>query len=230
MVLDWLRSPGAADRWQRVPALTLPDASKPVQGPAAPSYVVGLDLGKMSDYSALTVLERHQPDDEQPARYEVRYLRRWPLKTSYPQIVQDVAELLGRPPLGAQTDLVLDHGGVGVAVCDQFRLAKLPGRLVPVTIHGGDAVTDQDRGGFGVPKRELVATITVLLQQDRLKIAPGLPDARTLVDELQSFEVKLSASGHDSYDARSGKHDDMVLSVALACWYGERPKRRNYVW
>jgi hypothetical protein len=230
MVLDWLRDPRSRGPWQRVPHLGLTDVTQPVQGPAGPSYVVGLDLGKMSDYTALSVLERHQPNDDQPARYEVRFLRRWPLKTPYPSIVSDVAELLARPPLGPQTNLVLDHGGVGVAVADQFRLAKLPGRLVPVTIHGGDSVTDQDRGGFGVPKRELVGTITILLQQDRLKIAPGLSDARTLVDELQSFEVKLSASGHDSYDARSGAHDDMVLSVALACWYGDRPKRVAYVW
>jgi hypothetical protein len=211
----------------------------PVQGPPAPAYVVGLDLGKMSDYTALSILERHQHDPNAgkalppaanlpPARYEVRYLKRWPLRTSYVQIVEDVAAIVGRAPLGPKTDLVIDHGGVGVAVLDMFRRARLPCIIVPVTIHGGDAVTDQGGGAFGTPKRELVGTITVLLQTGRLKISPGLAEARTLTGELQSFEVRISQSGHDSYDARSGAHDDLVLSVALAAWWGERPVRKAW--
>jgi hypothetical protein len=36
--------------------------------------------------------------------------------------------------------------------------------------------------------------------------------------------VKINIStAHDSYEAwREGDHDDLVLSVALACWAGER--------
>jgi hypothetical protein len=214
-------------RWERQ---QLPDYSPPVPGPAAPTYLVGLDLGKMSDYTALSILERHQPVERAPAVYLLRFLKRWPLKTPYPTIVSAVSAIVARPPLGPETELVIDHGGVGVAVLDMFRQAHLPARLVPVTIHGGDAVTQQDRGGYGVPKRELVGTITVLLQQDRLRLATELPDTRMLVGELQSFEVKISASGHDSYDARSGQHDDMVLSVALAAWSGEHPRPRAWVY
>ena len=33
------------------------------------------------------------------------------------------------------------------------------------------------------------------------------------------------ATGHDSYEAwREGDHDDLVLSLALAVWYGQRPQ------
>ena len=35
------------------------------------------------------------------------------------------------------------------------------------------------------------------------------------MDELQSFRVTLTANGHDTYAARSGEHDDLVLAVAL---------------
>ena len=224
---NWFHSRGSDGRWEHT---RLPEPTPQGEGEPAPCYILGLDLGKMSDYSALCILERHRAIKGQPATYLARYLRRWPLKTMYPAIVDDVQAVLARPPLGPKTDLVLDHGGVGVAVCDLFRQARLAGRLVPVTIHGGNAVTDQSGGGFGVPKRELVSTITVLLQQSRLRISPELPDARTLVDELQSFEMRISPSGHDSYDARSGAHDDLVLSVALAAWYGERPVRAVYVY
>lgn len=34
--------------------------------------------------------------------------------------------------------------------------------------------------------------------------------------------MKISAAGHDSYDAREGAHDDLVLAAALACWASEK--------
>jgi hypothetical protein len=71
-------------------------------------------------------------------------------------------------------------------------------------------------------KRDLVSTLAVLLQARRLKISPALPEARTLTEELAGFQVKISQAGGDTYGAwRGGAHDDLILSVALACWAGE---------
>ena len=63
-----------------------------------------------------------------------------------------------------------------------------------------------------------------MLQNGQLKIAEGLSLRETLVKELLNFRVKINiATAHDSYEAwREGDHDDLVLSVALACWAGER--------
>jgi hypothetical protein len=70
----------------------------------------------------------------------------------------------------------------------------------------------------------------VLYQAGKIKIAKEIKHADTLVNELLNFKVKISASGHDSYEAwREGVHDDLVLSVALACWYHEKEKISNYV-
>lgn len=59
----------------------------------------------------------------------------------------------------------------------------------------------------------------------RLKIAAGLELASVLTAELENFRSKTSLAGHNSYGAgedwREGHHDDLVLAVALACWYGE---------
>ncbi len=54
----------------------------------------------------------------------------------------------------------------------------------------------------------------------------SLADAETLVRELADYRVKISASGHDSYDAREGQHDDLILAVALAAWTSERGRPR----
>jgi hypothetical protein len=33
------------------------------------------------------------------------------------------------------------------------------------------------------------------------------------------MRVKISTAGHDSYSAREGAHDDLVLAVAMAVWF-----------
>ena len=73
----------------------------------------------------------------------------------------------------------------------------------------------------------------MLLQGDRLKFAAGLPEVKTLVGELLSFEVRITEAGSDTYGAwREGAHDDLVFAVALAAWYAERyglPERAQRV-
>jgi hypothetical protein len=113
-----------------------------------------------------------------------------------------------------------------------LRDAALPCRLVPIMITGGQTVaqTEEQVGwvkeiGFHVPKRDLVGVLAVLFQSQRMRIARDLPVAQLLVQELLNFRVKISLSGRDSYGAgeewRDGAHDDLVLAVALASWYGE---------
>ena len=70
----------------------------------------------------------------------------------------------------------------------------------------------------------LAGEAVVLLQNGQLKIAQALKLRETLVRELLNFRVKINVStAHDSYEAwREGDHDDLVLSVALACWAGEK--------
>jgi hypothetical protein len=221
-------------------------------------YVCGLDLGQAQDYTALAVAEilpiatgrtrlavdgrsvpgprphewlyerteREVPITED--HYHLRDLRRWPLNTSYPTIVRDVAALLDREPLcSATTTLAIDYGGVGRPVLDMFDGAALICSLVPVTIHGGDAAI-QDGRSWRVPKRDLIAATQVALQRGRLKVAPALSEAVTLTRELSDYRVKISASGHDSYDAREGQHDDLVLAVALAVWVAEHGRVPEY--
>ncbi len=203
--------------------------------PPTPWFYAGLDLGQSADFSALAIAERDRPPARagdprgDPAGYAVPWLQRFPLKTPYPAIVAEVAALLRR--LAARTPtpairLVVDATGVGRPVVDLLRRERLPARLIEVTITGGNATTHEG-GAFHVPKRDLVSTVQVLLQGQRVKIASALPDAATLTAELLNFQVKISAeTAHDSYGAwREGTHDDLVLAAALALWFGERDRR-----
>jgi hypothetical protein len=74
-----------------------------------------------------------------------------------------------------------------------------------------------------VPKRDLVSVVQVALQTDKLKIAEALPEAGTLVRELQGFQVKITDAANDTYGTwREGAHDDLVLAVALALYAGKK--------
>src|SRR6266487_771535 len=188
-------------------------------------WYAGLDLGQAADYSALAIAEVTSADPEAPEperRYDLRDLRRYPLGTSYLEIAASVCALLDREPLrSGEVALALDETGVGAPVRDMLERARPRARLVPITITGGYEPI-RDGQGWHVPKRDLVSTAQVLLQGRRLRVAPSLPEAATLVRELETFRVKLSDAGHDSYAAwRETDHDDLVLAVSLACWVGE---------
>jgi hypothetical protein len=114
---------------------------------------------------------------------------------------------------------------VGRAVVDMLRGAA--GWVVPVTITSGHAVTRADDGSYHVPKKELVTALQVVLQARRLHVARGLAEGPVLVRELQNFRVKITLAANETFGAwREGEHDDLVLAVALACWWAER----NPVW
>ena len=80
---------------------------------------------------------------------------------------------------------------------------------------------DHQLGGgpiHGVPKLDLVSRLQALLHEGRLKIHKDLAEAETLVRELQDFRCEFTAAGHLTFNARSGKHDDLVLALAIAVW------------
>jgi hypothetical protein len=84
-------------------------------------------------------------------------------------------------------------------------------------------VTTSNPSSIHVPKKELIATLQVLLQTRRLQIAPSLHDAPILVRELENYRVKISPARNEIFEPwREGQHDDLVLAVALAAWAGER--------
>lgn len=181
--------------------------------------IMGIDLGQAQDYTALCIIEKLKTAEGEN-EYHLRYLERLSLGTPYPAVVKRIAEMLLTEPLKTQgAYIVVDSTGVGRLVVDLMRQSGL--YPVAVAITAGSDVT-QDDDGYKVPKRDLVSTLQVLLQSGRLKIAEGLPEARTLIQELLNFRVKISMNAHDTYGAwREGVHDDLVLAVALACWLGE---------
>jgi hypothetical protein len=187
-------------------------------------YVLGLDLGRIRDHSALAIVERTQEPDNAglvETLYTVRHLRRWPLKTSYTTVIAELAEVVRRPPL-CRPVLVVDQTGVGQAVVDCLVQAQLSATVVPIMITSSWGKPRTDGKQWFAPKRELVFCLQRLVRSKRLQIAP-VPERTALAHELMAFQVKVTKSGNEAFAARTERdHDDLVVAVALATWWGER--------
>ena len=145
------------------------------------------------------------------AIFQVGHLERVPLGTPYPGIVAHVGRLLGKLPAG--TELVIDYTGVGRPIFDMFAYAGISPLGVLITA----GIAETWEGAIcSVPKLTLVSRLQALLHEGRLKILKELAEAETLVRELQEFRVEFTAAGHLTFNARSGKHDDLVLAHVIA--------------
>jgi hypothetical protein len=211
-------------------------------------YVVGCDLGQSADPTAICVIAhskgvidhdghayaRHirgykETDAE---RFDVRHLERLPLGLPYPSVVEHVRDLLCRPPLcgtyslaGKEitrpAHLVIDETGVGKAVGDIFEAAGMNPTRVSIT--AGSEVTQAGRDRWHVSKSVLISQVDALLHVGELRFAAELTEAGAMRDELLDFRRHLPATGRATFAARTGRHDDLVLAVAIACWWLKKP-------
>ena len=146
-------------------------------------YFVGLDLGKRRDHSALAVVERRKRQTGErdwvtyrlvdETRYGLTDLERISLGTPYPRVVERVARLVRRQELAGRTTLFVDATGVGGAVVDMLKEARLGCTVMPVVITGGDRWKHWD-GGWSVPREQLVAAMQMMLEPGELRIAGRL--------------------------------------------------------
>lgn len=189
-------------------------------------FILSADLGQTNDYTAISVIERIVrgkgvlgANKEGERRYHLRHLERPPRGTEYPAVVDRMIELYNTPQLEHHRKaVVIDLTGVGRPVYDLMVRNGFSASLNAITITAGNNAIQPKRGIYHVPKRDLVSNLQVLLQNGELKVAKGIKEADALVEELANFQVKISANGHDTYGGRSGVHDDLVLSVAMAAW------------
>jgi Terminase RNaseH-like domain len=179
-------------------------------------YVIGADLGQSKDPTAIAVIQRvkMQGDD---AIYRVGHIERLPLHTTYPAVVTYVGRLINRLSWHQEyePELVIDFTGVGRPVFEMFRGKGY--RPIGVTITAGNAESN-DGPIWSVPKLTLISTVQALLHAGRLKIQRSLPDVDALIEELQDFRAEVTDSGYWRFGARAGRHDDLVLALAIALW------------
>jgi hypothetical protein len=147
------------------------------------------------------------------AIFQVGHLERAPLGTSYPAIAHHVRRLLLGLP--RSTEVVLDATGLGGPVFDIFVGVGIS--PVGVMITAGTSQTQEGKF-LHVSKMLLISRVQALLHEGRLKIQKNLPEASVLMGELLDYRIQYTAAGHLTFNAREGRHDDLVLALAMACY------------
>ena len=205
------------------------------------TYALGLDLGQAKDWTALC-LDHLVIRSDGKLDHHILGLERW-RGERYPHLVRIVRDRVTTlvqsvkpcpayerryyPDNRPRVLLVIDYTGPGRPVLDMFLEANLEAEIIGVTITGGAEVTRGDDGSYRTPKRDLASTLQIVQQAERFQLSRKLKLAETLITEADNFKAKISLAGHDSYGAAmdwrdtDASHDDLVLSVALACWAGE---------
>jgi hypothetical protein len=219
---------------------------------ARPYPIVGVSYGRRWENTGLAVIERlHVPTGAQVVtgrwmaanvqeklrtEYHVRHLERWSMGSLYRNINQRVIELV--TGLEGSRALVVDVTATGAplwaslkpqlkdALEGDYGGQVKPGIFKISGLEGG-VVMGAD-GVVSVPRRDLVTTMQILLEEERFKVAEGLDLAPTLQKEMGNFRIKVNKDGKEDLESwREGSHDDLVLAVALSAWAGERYLRKR---
>lgn len=212
------------------------------------NQVLSVDLGAAADYTAAALIEQYHvvaPGDPRPAeaRFEevlppaadgahwrgntdirvidhwaVRALFRWPLNTSYVDIVEEIVRLMAEPEIRNTTQLVVDYAGPGRPVFDLFWEAYNNDRMGPwtpwpCTLSGGFR-TDASKGK-SLHKGDAIAKLLAASQRGRLHVPDDIPLADAFRRELANFSIKQSKAGNVRFEARGRTHDDILMAVAV---------------
>lgn len=156
-------------------------------------YVMGVDLAKTVDFTVLTVMDS-------VTREVVAWERFQDLAWSIQKLrVQELASRYNNALC------IIDSTGVGDPIAEDLS-------------HSGISLWYQgEKPGYKFTndsKSQLINNLAISIEQRRITF----PYEPILIDELQAFEYSITDGGRIKYGAPDGKHDDCVISLALACW------------
>jgi hypothetical protein len=161
-----------------------------------------------------------------PYIYRVAHLARLRLRTPYTVQLAQIFQIKNQLPRSAQ--LIMDVTGVGKALFDMAVEQGLS--PIGVVIHSGFEVHHRPFDNtVTVPKMRIVAELDKRLQLGDLFVHQSLKDWPALRRELLNFRPEITRSGTETWNSRSGEHDDLVIALGLALFQltGEHVRYRG---
>jgi hypothetical protein len=158
------------------------------------SYVAGLDLAKVEDFTVHLVMDRSR----QVAFVDRFHRQDWAIQLAR---VKAAADRFNR------ARILVDSTGAGEPLFEEMKRGGCQVTAYPFTARSKSALIDNL--ALMLEKREIV-----------LPRAELWPDG---IDELEAFEFSVSDAGNVRTGAPSGVHDDCVIALALAAWQTKRP-------
>lgn len=193
-------------------------------------HLVGLDLGRQQDHSALVVVAR-RPEHPQPgtgeptiiSMYYVIYMKRFELGTPFYLIEEELARIWALPELTPTRNYcICDATGLGAPVVESIRRNRHI-RVQAVIITGGETLSKPKAEEYHVAKEHLVSTLVNLVQRRKFRVLEGVAHEDEFFEELSVFGYRVNKrTGNTAYEAlKEAVHDDLTIAASLAVWYGE---------
>lgn len=158
-------------------------------------YIMGVDLAKSEDYTVLTVMDSVERSVVAFERFQDVAWNEQKLR------IQDLAKRYNNAMC------IIDSTGIGDPFTEDLEKSNI-----------SLWYNDQGKAGYkfnNTSKNQLIDHLSIAIEQRRITIPK---DLEVLIDELQRFEYQLTTSGNITYQAPEGRHDDCVISLALAVW------------
>ena len=142
--------------------------------------LIGWDVAQTTDSSILAIIEY----DGNPAMYWVRRIVKLTRGMPYDQQVKEARELFFQY---RNATLLIDRTGVGLPICDMIVAAGL--QPIQVSLTSGDMMSIPVPYKVNLPKRDMVAAITKVIQERRLKVVVACENAALFKTELKNFQL-----------------------------------------
>jgi len=216
-----------------------------IKGKLVHEYILTADIAKKRDFFALMLFHDNAQlipgnqtlvtSDRVIHYYDIELIEKYQ-GLGYEEMADRTATLMQNPKLRMNTDLIVDGTGVGDAVVELMRKRGL--YPMPIIFSGGEK-PNIHYAQFGqvfknntslyearvvesisVPKKDLVDAGKVMIQQGRVRVAPGRwnEDFKT---QLYKFKGKVNENtGNRKFEAETEQdHDDLVVVFLLGAWW-----------
>jgi hypothetical protein len=209
-------------------------------------FILTVDIAKKRDYFAIMVWRETarivagsrelETGDRLLCYHDITNIEMYQ-GLEYEGMAERIAQVMENPLLKLNTTLLVDGTGVGEAAVELIRKRGL--YPIPVIFTGGGEVKEHfanmgevfnnSKGrlsgarvtqSISVPKRDLVSAGSVLLQQGRVRVAPGRWTGE-FKKQLAKFKGKVNeAGGRVKYEAETeSDHDDLVVCYLMGAWW-----------
>ena len=173
-----------------------------IEPESAFEYVLGVDLARSVDNTVLTVINKQRRRVEYFERMDNENRTSWNYQ-------KEKIKAISKKYNNAMA--VIDSTGVGDPIVEDLQRMD-----VNVYYHQREDSTKETPGikFSSINKENLIEKLKVAIETKQISI-PNIP---VLVNELKEFMALSLPSGNYRYSAPEGKHDDCVISLALALW------------
>ena len=191
------------------------------------------------DYTSFAIIKMEYAEGPKDFKYKLVGLDR--IKgVEYPKITELIIntvkklELSGRGEVMDGPHLCMDASGLGAPIRDYLKEYAIFGggihgrKIFPVVFTGGQSARrDPITQNYNISKSIIVGNFQGLMQSKRFAYATDLAALPQLEREIGGFKYHLTSSGHASFDAEVGEHDDLICAICIPLIIGEWQYRRR---